>query len=116
MTYRTLKEAEADVFDYTISGGDFWCLSIQRTIEQRPLSEVEKRQFAELSNRLSASAALARALGAPTAAGSLQAFEASEKAVVLFTATVRHIDLTNLRKSHCVVMSGLKAGDSLQEI
>jgi DNA-binding CsgD family transcriptional regulator len=65
------------------SGEDLWCLAIQRTIDQGPFSEAEKHQFAELSNRLSASAALARALGAATAAGALQAFEASGNAVVL---------------------------------
>ncbi|MGB9115548.1 helix-turn-helix transcriptional regulator [Bradyrhizobium sp.] len=78
------------------SGEDLWCLSIQRTIEQGPFSEAEKRQFAELSNRLSASAALARALGAATAAGALQAFEASGKAVVLFN---RHGEAYRLNKS-----------------
>jgi DNA-binding CsgD family transcriptional regulator len=78
------------------SGEDLWCLSIQRTIEQGPFSEAEKRQFAELSNRLSASAALARALGAATAAGALQAFEVSGKAVVLIN---RHGEAYRLNKS-----------------
>lgn len=64
-------------------GEDLWCLSIQRTINQGPFSEVDKRHLAQLSNRLSASAALARALGFATAAGALQAFEVSGKAVVL---------------------------------
>jgi DNA-binding CsgD family transcriptional regulator len=62
---------------------DLWCLAIQRTIDQGPFSEAEKHRFAALSERLSASAALARAFGAATAAGALQAFEASGKAVVL---------------------------------
>lgn len=62
---------------------DLWCLAIQRTIDQGPFSEAEKHQFAALSDRLSASAALARALGSATAAGALQAFEISGKAVVL---------------------------------
>jgi DNA-binding CsgD family transcriptional regulator len=62
---------------------DLWCLAIQRTVEQGPFSEAEKQQFAVLSERLSASAALARALGAATAAGALHAFEVSGKAVVL---------------------------------
>lgn len=64
-------------------GDELWCLSIQRAINQGPFSEAEKRYFASLSNRLSASAALAQALGAATAAGALQAFEATGKAVVL---------------------------------
>jgi DNA-binding CsgD family transcriptional regulator len=65
------------------SGEDLWVLAIQRTIDQGPFSEAEKLQLAALSDRLSASAALARALGAATAAGALQAFEVSGKAVVL---------------------------------
>jgi DNA-binding CsgD family transcriptional regulator len=62
---------------------DLWCLAIQRTSDQGPFSKAEKRQFAVLSDRLSASAALARALGSATAAGALQAFEVSGKAVAL---------------------------------
>jgi hypothetical protein len=62
---------------------DLWCLAIKRTIGQGPFSEAEKHQFAVLSDRLAASAVLARALGAATAAGALQAFEVSGKAVVL---------------------------------
>jgi DNA-binding CsgD family transcriptional regulator/PAS domain-containing protein len=85
------------------SGEDLWCLSIQRTIEQGPFSEVEKRQFAELSNRLSASAALARALGAATAAGAMQAFETSGKAVVLFN---RHGEVYRLNRSAEELLSG----------
>jgi DNA-binding CsgD family transcriptional regulator len=65
------------------SGEDIWGLSIQRTIGQGPFSEAEKQRLAALSDRLSASAALARALGASAAAGALQAFEVSGKAVVL---------------------------------
>jgi hypothetical protein len=65
------------------SGEDIWGLSIQRTIGQGPFSEGEKQLLAAVSDRLSASAALARALGAATATGALQAFELSGKAVVL---------------------------------
>src|SRR5260370_18168993 len=78
------------------SGEDVWCLSIQRTINQGPFSEAEKRQFAKLSERLSASAALARALGAATAAGALQAFEVSGKAAVLIN---RHGEAFRINKS-----------------
>lgn len=62
---------------------DLWCLAIQRTNDQGPFTEAENHQFAVLSDRLSAIAALARALGSATAAGALQAFEVSGKAVVL---------------------------------
>jgi DNA-binding CsgD family transcriptional regulator len=77
-------------------GEDVWCLSIQRTIDQGPFSEEEKRQLAGLSDRLSASAGLARALGAATAAGALQAFEVSGKAVALIN---RHAEVYRLNKS-----------------
>jgi DNA-binding CsgD family transcriptional regulator/PAS domain-containing protein len=65
------------------SGDDLWCLSIQRTIEQGPFSQAEKTALGRFSNRLSSSAALARALSAATAMGVLDAFEVSGKAVVL---------------------------------
>jgi DNA-binding CsgD family transcriptional regulator len=64
-------------------GEDLWCLSIQRTISQGHFSTTEKRRLAQLSDRLSASAVLARALGTAATEGALQAFEASGKAVVL---------------------------------
>jgi DNA-binding CsgD family transcriptional regulator len=64
-------------------GQDIWCLSIQRTIGQGPFSKSEKMRFARMSNRLSASAALARAFGAASANGVLQAFEISGRAVIL---------------------------------
>lgn len=64
-------------------GEDIWCLSLQRTIEQGPFSDAEKRQLAQLSNNLSASAALARAIGSATTKGALDAFEISRTAVVL---------------------------------
>jgi DNA-binding CsgD family transcriptional regulator len=64
-------------------GEDLWCLSIQRTIEQGPFSGAEKRQLAQLSDHLSAGAAIARALGSATTKGALDAFEVSDTAVVL---------------------------------
>ena len=66
-----------------LCGDDLWCLSIQRTIEQGPFSVEEKRQLAQLSDRLSVSAALARALGAAAADGAMNAFDLSSTAVVL---------------------------------
>jgi DNA-binding CsgD family transcriptional regulator len=66
-----------------VCGEDLWCLSLQRTIEQGPFSETEKHQLALLSNRLSASAALARAMGSANTNGALDAFEISGTAVVL---------------------------------
>jgi hypothetical protein len=64
-------------------GGEVWCLSIQRTMDQDPFSETQKNRLAQLSKRLSGAAAIARALGASTAAGALEAFEISGTAVAL---------------------------------
>lgn len=65
------------------SGGDLWCLSIQRTIAQGPFNSEEKRKLASLSTSLSSSAALARTLSSATAQGALEAFEISGNAAVL---------------------------------
>ena len=65
------------------SGDDLWCLSIQRTIAQGPFSNAEKRALGELSNSLSSSAALARALSVTAASGALEAFEMSGTAALL---------------------------------
>lgn len=64
-------------------GNALWCLSLQRTIDQAPFSETEKKRLAELSKGLSGSAAIAHALGASTAAGALEAFQISGTPVVL---------------------------------
>jgi DNA-binding CsgD family transcriptional regulator/PAS domain-containing protein len=65
------------------AGEDIWCLSIQRGINQGPFSKAEKSRLARMSDRLSTSAVLARALGVASAAGAMEAFEVSGKAVVL---------------------------------
>lgn len=64
-------------------GRDTWCLSIQRTIAQGPFSKSEKVRLARLSERLSSCAAIARALGAATLVGLIEAFEASGTAIAL---------------------------------
>jgi DNA-binding CsgD family transcriptional regulator len=65
------------------AGDDLWCLSIQRSASQGPFSSQEKKLLAELSPRLSGSAALSRALGFVAASALLEAFELSETALVL---------------------------------
>jgi DNA-binding CsgD family transcriptional regulator len=65
------------------SGDDLWALSIQRTIAQGPFSNAEKRVLGKLSNSLSSSAALARALSFTAANGALEAFEISGTAALL---------------------------------
>jgi DNA-binding CsgD family transcriptional regulator len=62
---------------------DFWCLSIQRTIDQEPFSTSEKNQLAKLSKSLSGTAAIASAIGGATAAGALDAFEISGRGAAL---------------------------------
>jgi len=64
-------------------GDDLWAVALQRTIDQGPFSEEEKLQLVQLSDRLSTSAAIARAFSAAAAAGALEAFEMSGTAVVL---------------------------------
>jgi DNA-binding CsgD family transcriptional regulator/PAS domain-containing protein len=66
------------------AGDDFWCCPVQRTVEQGPFSPGELTELAELSTHLSSAAALARALGFARVEASLDAFEVSGKAVVLF--------------------------------
>jgi DNA-binding CsgD family transcriptional regulator len=65
------------------AGEDLWCLSLQRSASQGPFSPQEMELLAELSPRLSGSAALSRALGFAAASASLEAFELSDTAMVL---------------------------------
>jgi DNA-binding CsgD family transcriptional regulator len=64
-------------------GDDFWCLSIQRTIDQGPFSEAEQQRLAKLSTQLASAAALARALSFARADAAMAAFEASGTAIAL---------------------------------
>jgi DNA-binding CsgD family transcriptional regulator len=63
--------------------GELWGVSVQRSPEQGPLSERQKRQLAKLSAQLGTAAAVARALGFARAEAALGAFEVSGSAVVL---------------------------------
>lgn len=65
------------------AGGDFWSLSLQRTIEQGPFLPEEIQQLGELSKNLGSVAAVARALGFARAEGALDAFGASGTAAVM---------------------------------
>jgi DNA-binding CsgD family transcriptional regulator/PAS domain-containing protein len=67
------------------AGGDFWCLSLQRTIAQGPFSTAEQKILAAASLALGATAAIARALGFARAEGALAAFEASDTAVAMLS-------------------------------
>jgi DNA-binding CsgD family transcriptional regulator len=64
-------------------GEDRWCLSIQRSREQRPFSPQEKFELAQLSESLSWAAAISRQLGLATTSSALDAFEFSDTAVLL---------------------------------
>ncbi len=84
-------------------GEDVWCLSIQRTIKQGPFLAHEKHQLASLSDRLSSSAALARAIGSASADGALDAFEMSGTAVVLIN---RHGEVYKANQSAERLLNG----------
>lgn len=64
-------------------GDDAWCLSIQRTFAQGLFSRPEKQRLLRLSQTLSASAALAKAIGFAAAGATLDALEASGSAALL---------------------------------
>lgn len=59
------------------AGDDFWCLSIQRTIEQGPFGGGELLELAAFSKQLGTAAALANAIGFARAEAALDAFCAS---------------------------------------
>ncbi|TPL46401.1 helix-turn-helix transcriptional regulator [Mesorhizobium sp. B2-4-6] len=65
------------------AGDDFWCLSLQRSIDKGPFSPSELEELARLSRHLGPSVAVARALGFARAESSSDAFGASGRAAVL---------------------------------
>lgn len=64
-------------------GNDLWCISLQRRPDQGPFSPSEKQRLARLAQSISSHAALAQAIGSAAVDGALDAFEASNKAVLL---------------------------------
>jgi DNA-binding CsgD family transcriptional regulator len=64
-------------------GSELWCLAIQRSVEQGPLSPNDLRKLGKISQGLSNAAALARAIGFVRAEAALSAFQASGSAVAL---------------------------------
>lgn len=78
------------------SGDDLWCVSTQRSIAQEPFSPAALRKLAVLSSHLSASAALAPALGFARANAALSAFVVSDRAVVLLD---RHRCVTGINEA-----------------
>jgi DNA-binding CsgD family transcriptional regulator len=77
-------------------GDDVCCLSIQRTQKQRPFSELEKEGFARLSRTLSATAALAKAMGFAASGAILQALEVGGSAALLIN---RHGEVVQMTRS-----------------
>lgn len=65
------------------AGDDFWCISLQRSIERGPFSPAELMELDELSRALGSSVAVARALGFARAEAGLEAFSASAKAAIM---------------------------------
>lgn len=76
------------------AGDDFWCLSLQRSIEQGPFSPRELSELSGLSSRLGSSVAVARALGFARAEAGFDAFGASGKAAIMLDGHGKAI-LTN---------------------
>jgi DNA-binding CsgD family transcriptional regulator len=66
------------------AGDDVWCLAIQRSIKQGPLSSIGLHKLIALSQQLSSAAALAKAVGFARVEAASEAFEISGSAVVLF--------------------------------
>ncbi|WP_409188493.1 helix-turn-helix transcriptional regulator [Bradyrhizobium sp. RDM4] len=64
-------------------GEDVWCISLQRRSDQDPFLREEKRRLANLAQSISSAAALAQALSFAAVDAALEAFEASNKPVVL---------------------------------
>jgi DNA-binding CsgD family transcriptional regulator len=64
-------------------GKDLWCLSIQRSLAQRPFSPEERLKLNRLSQSLSSAVAISRAVGSATTKAALDAFEVSDTAVLL---------------------------------
>lgn len=64
-------------------GNDLWCISLQRRPDQGPFSPSEKQSLALLAQSISCHAAMAQATGSAAVDGALDAFEASNKAVLL---------------------------------
>ena len=65
------------------SGNDLWCLSIQRSLAQRPFSPEEKLKLDQLSQSLSTALAISQAVGSVTTEAALDAFAVSDTAVLL---------------------------------
>jgi hypothetical protein len=76
-------------------GEDFWILSIQRSIAQGPFAPAELEWLAQLSQRLTAAGALARAFGFARAEAALAAFEVSRLAVALLDRCGKVIQLNS---------------------
>ncbi|WP_245501897.1 helix-turn-helix transcriptional regulator [Mesorhizobium sp. M2A.F.Ca.ET.039.01.1.1] len=65
------------------AGDDFWCISLQRSIDRGPFSPIELAELAKLSRQLGPSVAVARALGFARAEAASDAFSASGTAVIM---------------------------------
>lgn len=65
------------------AGDDFWCISLQRSIERGPFSPAEQVELDKLSRTLGASVAVSRALGFARAEAGLEAFSASARAAIM---------------------------------
>ena len=65
-------------------GNDLWCLSIRRSLAQRPFSPEEKGKIALIRKSLSSAVAVSRVIGLAATEASVDAFDVSNTAVLLF--------------------------------
>jgi DNA-binding CsgD family transcriptional regulator len=81
------------------TGGELWCIPIQRSPGQGPFSANEKRELADLSLQLSSAAAVARALGFAAANAASEAFETTGSAVALLNSRGEVLRLNRVAQS-----------------
>jgi DNA-binding CsgD family transcriptional regulator len=98
------------------AGDDFWCLSIQRGLNELPFSPEEKRQLGQLSRVLSTVAAFTQALGFAASSALLEAFDVSQTAAVLLNRRAEVVRTNRsadhlLREDICIVGKRLVAMD-----
>jgi DNA-binding CsgD family transcriptional regulator len=65
-------------------GSDLWCLSIRRSLGQRPFSPEEKGKIALIRKSLSSAVAVSRVIGIATTEACVDAFDVSATAVLVF--------------------------------
>ena len=92
------------------AGDDLWCVSIQRSESQGPVSPEGMQKLAITSQRIASAAALARALSFASSNGAVEALELSNSAVALFDRNGQVMRLN--RKAETLLGGDLKVTKS----